>query len=514
MNNIKIWSITLMLLSGIILWSCNKDDEVKIPEVSFESASYNLNETSTSTLEVKVILNMNAPQDLIVKFTISGTAVANVNYQAIADNSVTIPTGSSEAIIFVNAINEPIIEGDKTIEFTLESGDNYILASTNKVATVMIEDNEVASGNAPVVQFTSDHVTTNAFLQDTVEVRVGLDKAFSSTTTIPISFGGTAEMGIDYEVLDLTSLETVDFAAGDLSLAFKIAVKYNAIEDLNKTVEITFPEPMLTDYKVSETNDTISINIIDPAADFSAWFNEITKYTEFYSGGTASVYRDDLYAYNIKRYYWNSIEEGGKYSILTGEHSFFPSIAKYNSWVEVINIHQRLIGFPYVNVPEEERWEIQTGGEGDFFGLSRFFGNLAEYGKTLIESENGWLRFVALNSDASEGKVIVPAQTLTLYKVKPGFDWQESFIASDGVEDYRAWYADSNTTQGHLGQSTNVETTQVVIHGGEGTYSNASEEIIFEVTFTCDDPDFNIDPKYYISNDGDTYTMKIKYVKP
>ncbi len=514
MNNIKIWSITLMLLFGIILWSCNKDDEVKIPEVSFESASYNLSETSTSTLEVKVNLNTNAPQDLIVNFTISGTAVVNVNYQAIADNSVTISAGSSEAIIFVNAINEPTIEGDKTIEFTLESGDNYILASTNTVATVTIEDNEVASGDAPVVQFTSDHVTTNAFLQDTVEVRVGLDKAFGETTNIPITFGGTAEIGTDYEVLDLADAQSISFDADMLSLTFRLAVKYNEIHDLNKTVEITFPEPMVTDYKVSETNDSIKVTIIDPVVDMSAWFNDNTKIESFHEGGNTSAYRDDFYAYNVKRYYWNPIEEGGKYSILTGEHHFVPSTTKLNSWTEAINIYQKLIGFPGVDVPEEERWEIQTGGEGDFFGLFKFFGNLAEYGKTLIESENDWLRFVALNSDASEGKVMVPAQTLTLYKVKPGFDWQESFTASDGVENYRAWFADSNTTQGHLGQSTNVETTQIVIHGGEGTYSNASEEIIFEVTFTCDDPDFNIDHNYYISNNGDTYTMKIKYVKP
>ena len=511
MNNIKIWSITLMLLSGIILWSCNKDDEVKIPEVSFESASYNLSETSTGTLEVKVNLNMNASQDISVGFTISGTAVADVNYQAITNSSVTISAGSSEAIIFVNAINEPTIEGDKTIEFTLASGDNYILASTNTVATVMIEDNEVASNDAPVVQFTSDHVTTNAFLQDTVEVRVGLDKAFGETTNIPIIFGGTAEIGTDYEVLDLADAQSISFDADMLSLTFRLAVKYNEIPDLNKTVEITFPEPIVTDYKVSETNDSIKVTIIDPVADVSAWFNETTKFNYFYLGGSSLAYRDDLLAYNInKRYYWNPIEEGGKYKIFSGEHHFAPSSTVYNAWEEVVNFYKKEVGWPSVDIPEQERWEINPGGSGDLIGLTDFFPNLATYSKTLIRSEKGWLRFVALDSEAKEGLVYIPEQTLTVYKIKEGFDWKQQF--TDGTENWYAWYTNSNTTQGNLDQSANVETAQVTILGGEGTYSNLTGEIIFEIIFTCTDPDFSIDPNYYIANDGNTYTMKIKYI--
>jgi len=78
--------------------------------------------------------------DLIVFYTISGTATNGVDYRRLS-GSATIPSGTTKAAITVKPIDDTIPEPDETVILTLSPDANYIIGSHN-TATVTIHSNE------------------------------------------------------------------------------------------------------------------------------------------------------------------------------------------------------------------------------------------------------------------------------------------------------------------------------------------------------------------------------------
>ncbi len=512
MKKIKILPfIFALLIAGILMTSCKKEEEILIPKIGFASATYAISETSTSALAVKITSDIAAPAPMTITFSVAGTAVAGENYVALT-TSVSVAQGATEATIFINPMNVPTIEDNKTIILSLIAANSYDVTAAGISTTITIEDNSVAANDAPVIQFTSDNAVKNAYLQDTVDVTIGLDVAFDQAMLIPITIAGDAVSGTDYEILDLNSNNEIEIASGELSAKFRVVTKYNNVADLDVDVEFAFATPTTTEYVVSSSDNQIAINIIDPTADMSAWFNEANQFNYLFAGGTSLSYRtfDEMPAYDIKRYYWDLTDNGGDYNLLTADHHFYVSATKHNTWEEVINIYEKQVGWPSVDIVEQQRYEI-TGG--DFLGMAKFFPNEATYLKTLMKSVEGWLRFVVADpATPGEGIVIIPEQTIKLYKKGVLSNWTDKIYNADNSEYYYGWYADATSVLGDMSASTIVTPVDIVIHGAEGTFSNSSKEIIFDISFTCADVDFDIDPKYHMEKDGDTYTMRIKYI--
>lgn len=71
---------------------------------------------------------------LVVNFTVSGTAIEGVDYQALG-TSVTIPVGATNAPITITPLGDRLLEGTETVTVTLASG-TYIVGtpSTDSVA--------------------------------------------------------------------------------------------------------------------------------------------------------------------------------------------------------------------------------------------------------------------------------------------------------------------------------------------------------------------------------------------
>lgn len=495
-----------LMVAALLFASCSDDDEVTIPKVSLTAEVVTIAENATSALQVKVTTDAPLETAYDVKLNISGTAVAGVNYQEIA-NTVTIPANQMQANIFVNPINVSAIEENKTLSIEVLAGSLYELATSTSVS-LTITDNATPASDAPVVSFATSNIVTNPYLEEEYTITVGLSKAFASALTIPLTMTDGLVAGTDYELAGLDENHAITIAANEVSASFTITMKNTAVVDMDKTVEFGFATPSVTDYAVKATDNTVSVNAVDPQVDFSAWFNSENTYNYFFEDWTSSTvtYRTDLLAYWLKRYYWDSAAQD--WSLLSGEHYLALSPEDNNQWKEVINNYQRLIGANGVEIAEQERYEMQAN---DYLGLTKFFANEATYSKTSIKSEKGWFRFVSTSASATEGIVVVPAQTIILYKIKEGFDWKEKFTTAEGLTHY-AWYADSRATQGDLSNSANVTPVSIQVAKSVGTYNSATKEVIVEITFTCDDADFSIDPKYYIANEGNSYTMRIKYI--
>ncbi|WP_321316593.1 hypothetical protein [Labilibaculum sp.] len=496
-----------LAVAAIFFVSCSDDNDPVVPKLSITADVVEISETATSALVVKVNADAVLETAYTVGLTLSGTAVEGVNFQEIA-KTVTIPANGSSATIFVTPINVSAIEDSKTVSIELKAGTAYELTATTSVAITII-DNANPPSDAPEVSFATSNMVTNPYLEEVKTITVGLSKTFSSDLIIPLTISGDLLADTDYELAGLSN-DAITIPAGSVSADFTVTMKNTAVVGMNKTLDFAFTTPSVTDYAVKATENTVSVNAVDPQVDFSAWFNDDNQYGYFYEDWTTPTitYKTDLEGYWLMRYYFDSVAQDWK--TLTGEHYTNVSLNDNNQWSEVINKYQRLLGANNIDIAEQERHEQQAG---DYLGLVKFFSNEATYSKTEIKAEKGWFRFVSTDASATEGTVVVPEQTLTFYKADMAVWKAKTTVDVDGgTESYYAWYADSNTTQGDISQSTMVTPVSIQVAKSVGTYNTATKEIQVDITFTCDDVDFSIDPKYYISNDGNSYTMSIKYM--
>jgi len=502
----KIFSLFVMAIVAFAFTACEKDDP-EPPVVSFEQTTAEIKENSTSSLQIVVRADKTINEAYQIRYTVSGTAKEGVNYEAL-DGSVTMEAGEDEAVIFINPINDTTIGEDESLILSLESSEDYDVSTESHQVTVTILDNRTPPSDAPEVSFTIENVETNPYLEGEYEVSVGITEPVGEELPIAIDLtDGTLTEGVDYEVSGLEEDHQLMLPANETSASFTIHLKNNHDLGVDKTFEIGFADPLVTDYAVSESSNQVIVNLIDPEVDLSAWFNEDAKFEHFFASGSSLSFRTDLPAYRLRRHYWDSEDED--WSIFSGQHHFYYAENDQNQWKEVINIYHRQEGFPGVNAPSQDRWEI-NGGQ-DLLGLTRFLDNDARYARNYVSSgDDGWIRFVATEADASEGVVIIPEQTIPIYKIREGFDWNESLEDEDG-NSYRAWYPDSKETEGRIWESSNVTEVEVKVERSEGTFNSATGVIVFDATFTVSDPDFSVDPEFYTERDGDTYTIRIRY---
>ncbi len=494
-------------VAAILIASCKEDDEVIIPKVSLSADVVTIAENATSALQVKVNTDVPLSVAYTVEVNVAGTAVAGVNYQEIP-NTVTIPANSTTATIFVTPINVSAIEPNSTVEIELGAGDLYQL-STSVSVTVTITDNAAPASDAPVVSFATSNLVTNPYLEEELTIAVGLSQSFSSDLTIPLTLTGGLVAGTDYEIVGLES-DAITIAAGNVSASFMVKMKNTAVVGMDKTLEFGIATPIVTDYAVKTTENTVAVNAVDPQVDFSAWFNAANQFNYLYAQWNTSetVYISNADAYWLKRYYYNKTDD--TWSTLSGEHYMHVSPDDNNQWSEVINVVKKEMGGRFIDIVEQERYEIQAF---DYLGLTKYFDNEATYGKTAIKAEKGWFRFVSKDASATSGTVVVPEQTLILYKMTDSDAWdaKTTVDVEGGTESYYAWYADSRLTQGDISKSTMVTPVSIQVEKSVGVYDTANQTIQVDITFTCNDADLSIDPKYIYAQDGDTYTLRIKY---
>ncbi len=501
------------MVAALILASCSDDDDPVIPKLSITADAVEISETATSALVVKVNADAVLETAYTVGITLSGTAVEGVNYQDIA-KTVTIPANSSSANIFVTPINVSAIEDSKVVNIALQAATGYEL-STPADVDITIVDNANPPSDAPEVSFGTSDIVTNPYMEEVKTITVGLSKAFTSDLVIPLTIDGDLAEGTDFEIAGLTN-NAIIIPAGQVSAEFTVTMKNTAVVGMDKNIDFAFTAPAVTDYVVKATENTVSVNAVDPQVDFSVWFNEDNRYNYLYESRAEKTptYIANADAYNLKRYYFDKTDTEdspeGSWNLLSGNHYLHVSSNDDNQWSEVINILKRSFGEYRIDIEQQARYEMQAG---DYLGLTKFFTNEATYMKTAIKADEGWFRFVSTNAELTEGIVVVPAQTLTLYKADPLVWKEKTTVDVEGeTESYYAWYADSNTTQGDLSQSTMVTPVSIQVAKSIGTYNAATKEIQVDITFTCDDADLDIDPKYIYEQDGDTYTLRIKYI--
>ncbi|MDJ1478892.1 Calx-beta domain-containing protein [Cytophagaceae bacterium YF14B1] len=143
----------VLLFGGVLFMSlaCSKSDTT-LTSVQFSETTKSVDE-SAGTISVTLSLGSAATQDLILAFSVGGTAVKNGDYilNTTTDSTLTITKGSTSATISLQVIDDKAIEDDKTIDLTLTSvSSSGTLGSTTTslTNTITIQDNDTEPTDA------------------------------------------------------------------------------------------------------------------------------------------------------------------------------------------------------------------------------------------------------------------------------------------------------------------------------------------------------------------------------
>ncbi|MEL6462759.1 MAG: Calx-beta domain-containing protein, partial [Cyanobacteria bacterium J06621_15] len=137
-------------------------DMMSVTENSGKEIKYTFTRQSTSNLSEARLDNTNSTNnvdtssDLIVNFSIAGKAQLDKDYKLTGvmdgtEGKVTIPSGQETATVTITPIADSEIESDEAVKLTLETGDNYIIDSMQKIAETpsiafMVSDSWQGSG--------------------------------------------------------------------------------------------------------------------------------------------------------------------------------------------------------------------------------------------------------------------------------------------------------------------------------------------------------------------------------
>lgn len=137
------------------------------PSATFAASTFNVNEGAG--VAVQITLSSAAPGNVVIPFTITGTASSGLDYTTAA-SPLTIPYGATSGSIFIAAVDDVGDEPDESLLITMGTPTHATLGATTS-ATVVIADMDV-----PTVAGRIADVATGAGIEG-VTARVGSTSA-------------------------------------------------------------------------------------------------------------------------------------------------------------------------------------------------------------------------------------------------------------------------------------------------------------------------------------------------
>jgi hypothetical protein len=166
--------------------------------------------------------------NLVVSYTVSGSAVAGTDYVPLA-GSITIPAGAASAAIPLNPIHNSLLEGDVSVTISLTNDFNYDVGTPGS-ATLLIHDDHLptVSISAPVNNISEQGDTLGRFT-------ISRSGVTSGNLTVYLAISGTAIPGGNYLPLD----SSVVITNGSSSVNLDVIPFDDLISDPTKSVILT-----------------------------------------------------------------------------------------------------------------------------------------------------------------------------------------------------------------------------------------------------------------------------------
>lgn len=210
-----------------------KDDDQSSGTVGFDAASGSGAESATPA-NFRVTLSAASTQEVRVDYAVSGTATSGGTDYTLANGTLTIPAGQTNANITTTIVDDSAIESGETIIVTLSNPIGATL-SANTVHTYTINDND-----QPTIGFGSAS-SSGAEGTTSVSIPVSLSAASIRETRVNYAVTGTATGGgADYTLAN----GTLTISAGQTSANIALTVADDATDEIDETVIITLSSPV------------------------------------------------------------------------------------------------------------------------------------------------------------------------------------------------------------------------------------------------------------------------------
>jgi len=108
------------------------------PTVTIAATLPEAQEAGTKPGEFTISLDRAASMDLLIPYTVAGTATSGQDYQPIS-GSVTVPKGTTQATIPVQPVADQLQEGTETVLVTLQPATDYKVGSPNQAEVKIID---------------------------------------------------------------------------------------------------------------------------------------------------------------------------------------------------------------------------------------------------------------------------------------------------------------------------------------------------------------------------------------
>ena len=185
------------------------------PTVSFKIASQTSDDAVGGVLTVWVVLSAAYPSNVTVPFSVSGTAINNIDY-TIDSSPVTIIAGSGQSKIEVTLIDDDLNEADETIVISLGTPTNANLGSPS-VHTITIYDNDPE----PQLFLTSSGQTVDEDV-GVVTITAQLSAVSGQDVTVPFSLSGSAAVGVSFDYTIDASPVTIPSGSSFVDILLKV----------------------------------------------------------------------------------------------------------------------------------------------------------------------------------------------------------------------------------------------------------------------------------------------------
>lgn len=221
------------------------DNDTTLPKVSIVANKAVTIENDAQAGQFTVSRTGATTAALTVNYTVSGTANSGSDFPALA-GSVSIPVGSSSAVINLATSNDSVSEANETVILTLASSANYIIDSSKNPGTATIVDDDQQIVTASTVDAIA---TEGANPADNGTFIVTRNGDISQPLTVYYSFAGSALHGVDY----LQMPGSVVIPAGQANAAITIEAIDDGIGEVDETVTILLAS-LGSSYKLGNAN--------------------------------------------------------------------------------------------------------------------------------------------------------------------------------------------------------------------------------------------------------------------
>ncbi len=176
--------------------SIDDPDVPDVPILVLRADSETVSESGSATFTIETTMEL--VEDLDVFYVVEGTATADADYNA-PDGDITMSKGQERVVLTVPVRADDDVEGDETLTVRLIADPEaaYQLSDRDR-ATVLIESDDLpeltVTGGGEVVE------------SGTATVVIRADQPPDEDTSVHYSVTGSAQAGVDYEVVTGTAL--------------------------------------------------------------------------------------------------------------------------------------------------------------------------------------------------------------------------------------------------------------------------------------------------------------------